>query len=239
MYQATFINQKPSDTHFKVRDLPASERPVSRLREIGPQAVSNVELLACLLQSSDALHQATTLMARFQDLRALSRASETELTQIDGIGPAQAARLKAALEVGRRLMAEPLDDQWQISAPDDAAHILMPSLSYQTQENLVVLVLNTRHRVVHQQVLYTGTIDTSVCRIAEVFSIAMQHHAASIMIAHNHPSGDPDPSPEDVALTRRLVEAGRLLEINVLDHIIIGHNKFVSLRQRGLGFESV
>lgn len=238
MYQTTFIEQKQSDTHLRVRDLPDSERPVNRLREIGPQAVSNVELLACLLQSPDALHQAGALMAQFQDLRTLSRASEAELTAIEGIGIAQAARLKAALEVGRRLMAEAPEDRWQIRAPSDAAHILMPTLGHLTQENLVVLVLDTRNRVVHQQTLYTGTINTSLCRIAEVFGVAMQHHAAGVIIAHNHPSGDPDPSPEDVALTRRLVEAGQLLEIPVLDHLVIGHNRFVSLRERGLGFES-
>jgi DNA repair protein RadC len=237
VYQTTFVKQ--SDNHPKVRDLPISERPVNRLREAGPQAVSTVELVACLLQSSDALYQAGIVMAQFQDLHNLSRASEADLISIEGIGPAQAARVKAALEIGRRLMAEEPADRWQVRAPSDAAQMLMPMLGHQTKEHLVVLVLDTRNRLVHQEILYVGTINSSLCRPAEVFAVAMQHNAAALMIAHNHPSGDPNPSPEDIALTRRLVDAGKLLDIAVLDHLVIGHNRYVSLRERNLGFESV
>ncbi len=237
MYQASFV--KPSDDRPRVRDLPLSERPVNRLREAGAQAVSNVELVACLLQSADALRQAGIVMAQFQDLRALSRASEADLTAIEGIGPAQAARVKAALEIGRRLMAETPEERWQIRAPSDAAHILMPTLSHQTREHFVVMVLDTRNRIIHQETLYTGTLNTSLCRPAEIFGVAIQHNAAALMIAHNHPSGDPNPSPEDIALTRRLVDAGKVLEIAVLDHLVIGHNTYVSLRERNLGFESI
>ena len=236
MYQSTFIQKSVST--LKVNDLPAKERPVNRLREAGPQAVSNVELLACLLQSSDALSQAGALMSKFQDLNTLSRATEAELTAIEGIGPAQAARLKAALEVGRRMLAETPEDRWQIRAPGDAAHVLMPLLGHQPREQLVVLVLDTRNRVLHQETLYAGTLNTSVVRIAEVFGVAMQHNAAAVVVAHNHPSGDPDPSPEDVALTRRLVQAGKLLDLEVLDHLVIGCNRWISLRERGLGFET-
>ena len=237
MYQTSFVEPQP-DNRPKVRDLPARERPVNRIREAGPQALSSVELLACLLQSADALHQATALMAQFQDLHTLGRATEAELTQVDGIGPAQAARLKAALEVGRRLMAETPEERWQIRAPSDAAHVLMPRLSSESQEQFVVLVLDTRNRVLHERTLYTGTLNTSIVRIAEVFGVALQYHAAAIVVAHNHPSGDPNPSPEDVALTRRLVDAGKLMEISVLDHLAIGLNRYVSLRERGLGFEN-
>jgi DNA repair protein RadC len=237
MYQASFVKQ--SGNRPRVRDLPTSERPVNRLREVGPQAVSNVELVACLLQSADALHQAGVVMAQFKDLRSLSRANETDLTAIEGIGPAQAARVKAALEIGRRLMAETPKERWQIRAPSDAAQMLMPMLSHQTKEHFVVMVLNTRNRIIHQETLYTGTLNTSLCRPAEIFGVAIQHNAAALMIAHNHPSGDPNPSPEDVALTRRLVDAGKLLDVAVLDHLVIGHNKYVSLRERGLGFESI
>jgi len=236
MYQTTFVKQ--SDNRLKVRDLPARERPVNRIREAGPQALSSVELLACLLQTADAFHQAQQLLARFEDLGSLTRATEAQLTDIEGIGPAQAARLKAALEIGKRLMAEIPEERWQIRAPSDAAHLLMSRLSYEGQEQFVVLVLDTRNRVIHERTLYTGTLNTSIIRIAEVFGVAMQYNAAAIIVAHNHPSGDPDPSPEDVALTRRLVEAGKLIEINVLDHVIIGRNRYVSLRERGLGFET-
>ena len=236
MYQTTFVKQ--SDNSLKVRDLPAKERPVNRLREAGPQAVSNVELLACLLQSSEALSQAGALMSKFQDLNALSRANEADLTAVEGIGPAQAARLKAALEVGRRLMAETPEEKWQIRGPSDAAHVLMPLLGHQPRESLVVLVLDTRNRVIHQETLYTGTLNASVVRAAEVFSVAMRYNGAALVIAHNHPSGDPDPSPEDVVLTRRLVEAGKALDLEVLDHLVIGCNRWISLRERSLGFES-
>ncbi len=236
MYQTAFVDQQ-SDNRPRVRDLPVKERPVSRIHEMGPQALSSVELLACLLQSADAFHQAQQLLARFEGLAGLARASEADITAIEGIGPAQAARLKAALEVGRRLMSETPEERWQIRAPSDAAHMLMPQLGYEPREQFVVLALDTRNRVVYQQTLYTGTLNTSLIRIAEVFAIAMQHNAANIIVAHNHPSGDPAPSPEDVALTRRLVDAGKLLEIAVLDHVVIGQNRYVSLRERGLGFE--
>jgi DNA repair protein RadC len=239
MFQTTYLDPKQSvDGHLKVNDLPERERPVNRLREAGPQAVSTTELLACLLQGPDALHQAGQLLARFKDLGRLVAASEAELTAVDGIGPAQAARLKAALEIGKRLMAELPEERWQIRAPSDAAHVLLPQLSYQPRETLVVLALDTRNRVLHEETLYTGTLNTSLVRVSEVFAVAMRHNAASVVVAHNHPSGDPDPSPEDVALTRRLVEAGKLLEIQVLDHLVIGQGHYVSLRERGLGFEA-
>lgn len=237
MYQSTFIDQ-PEVESLKVKDLPARERPVNRLREAGPQAVSTVELLACLLQGSDALHQAQQLVARFKDLGQLVVASEAQLTEVDGIGPAQAARVKAALEIGRRLMMESPEEKWQLRGPSDGARVLMPLLAYKPREQLIVLALDTRNRIIHQETLYSGTLNTSIVRTSEVFGVAIRHNAASIFVAHNHPSGDPSPSPEDVALTRRLVEAGKLLEIEVLDHLIVGSNRYVSLRERGLGFES-
>jgi DNA repair protein RadC len=161
MYQTTFVKQSVPVT-VKVNGLPARERPVNRLREVGPQADSNIELLACLLQSSDALNQAVALMAQFKDLNALGRASEAELTALDGIGPAQAARLKAALEIGRRLMAEIPEERWQIRAPSGAAHVLMPQLSGEPREQFIVLSLDTRNRVLHQETLYSGTLNTSI-----------------------------------------------------------------------------
>jgi DNA repair protein RadC len=234
--QTSFVEQ--SDNRPRVRDLPEKERPVNRIREAGPRALSSAELIACLLQSGDGLHQAHSLLARFQDLNALSRASESDLVNVQGIGPAQAARLKAALELGKRLMAESPADRWQIRAPSDAAHLLLPQLSGESKENFVVLCLDTRNRVIHEETLYRGSLNTSLVRVCEVFEVAIKHNAAGVVLAHNHPSGDPSPSPEDVALTRRLVDAGKLLELEVLDHLVIGQNRFVSLRERGLGFES-
>jgi DNA repair protein RadC len=232
MYQTTYLNY--SD-HPTVRELPERERPVNRLKEAGPHALSKVELLACLLQSSDAIHQAEQLMATFKTLGRLVVASQSEITRIDGIGPAQAARLKAALEIGSRLMAEPPEEKYQIRAPSDAAHVLMSMLSNKPREQFVVLALDTRNQILHQEILYSGTLNSSVVRTAEVFAIALEHNAASIFVAHNHPSGDPSPSPEDVAITRRLVEAGKLLGVEVLDHLVIGQNRYISMRERSLG----
>jgi DNA repair protein RadC len=174
-------------------------------------------------------------MATFKTLGRLVVASQSEIMRIDGIGPAQAARLKAALEIGSRLMAEPPEEKYQIRGPADAAHVLMATLSNQPREQFVVLVLDTRNQILHQETLYSGTLNTSVVRTAEVFGVALEHNANTIFVAHNHPSGDPSPSPEDVNLTRRLVKAGKLLEVQVLDHLIIGQNRYISLRERALG----
>ncbi len=135
-------------------------------------------------------------------------------------------------------MAESPEERWQIRAPSDAAHILMPKLSFQQQEHFAILYLDTRNRVSDQEVLYVGSLNTSLVRVAEVFRGAVRRNCAALIVAHNHPSGDPNPSPEDVSLTRRLVDAGKLLEVDVLDHLVIGHNRYVSLRERSLGFES-
>ena len=236
MYQTTFLDA--SKCHPKVRELPSREQPLNRLREVGPSAVSTTELLACLLQTPDAVRQAEELLTRFHTLADLSRAFEREIKQVEGLGSAQAARLKAAFELGRRLMGEALEEHLQVRAPSDAAAYLLPKLSMLEREHFVVVVLDTRNRILHDEVLYTGTLNASIVRVSEVFIPAMQRNCASIIVAHNHPSGDPTPSPEDIALTRRIVEAGKLLEIELLDHLVIGHNRYLSMRERGLGFES-
>jgi len=135
-------------------------------------------------------------------------------------------------------MAEAPEERFQIRAPQDAANILIPLIGHQEQEHFVVLYLDTRNRVTDREVLYKGSLNTSLVRIAEVFRGAIRRNCAAIIVAHNHPSGDPGPSPEDISLTRRLVEAGKLVEVDVLDHVVVGQNRFVSLRERGLGFEN-
>lgn len=239
MEQLTFLNlSTPGITpRPSVRELPVTEQPLNRLREVGPGAVSLIELLACVLQGKDALQQAEMLVVRFPKLDQLAQASEAELLEVDGIGKAQAARLKAALELGQRFISTRYEDRYQIRAPQDAANILIPFIGRQEQEHFVVLYLDTRNRVLDREVLYKGTLNTSIVRIAEVFRGAIRRNCAAIIVAHNHPSGDPSPSPEDVSLTRRLVETGKSVEVDVLDHVVVGHNHFVSLRERGLGFE--
>jgi len=239
MEQLTFLNieHQYAASRPRVRELPSTEQPVKRLREVGPTGVSNTELLACLLQTSSALEQAEGLLVRFTDLAEIARADEAELTALHGIGPAQAARIRAAFELGKRLFTTDQTERFQVRSPADAANALMAWIGNQEQELFVVLHLDTRNRIIHREILYKGSLNTSLVRIAEVFKSAIRRNCAGIIIAHNHPSGDPNPSPEDVALTRRVVQAGKLVEIDVLDHLVIGHNRYISLRERGLGFE--
>jgi len=238
-HQMSFIQvEQKTKYRPRIRDLPVRERPVNRLREVGPTAVSITELLACLLQTPDALHQAQELLARHDGLLGLVRACETEITQVDGIGPAQAARIKAALEFGRRLVTSAADCRPQIRSPSDAAQMLMAEMGHLEQEHFRVLHLNTRNHLIGAETLYVGSLNASHIRVCEVFREAIRRNCAAIIVAHNHPSGDPSPSPEDVEVTRRLVEAGNHLGIEVLDHLVIGQQRFVSLRERGLGFDN-
>ena len=237
MEQMTFVVTPEPEWRPKVRDLPSDLQPVNRLREVGPGALSTAELVACLLQTPDALHQATELLSRFRGLNGLVRACEEELQEVDGIGPAQAARLKAALETGRRLVIAAADDRLVVRSPSDLAHILMAELSHLEQEIFQVILLDTRNRVLSKHTLYMGSLNASYIRVAEVFREAIRRSSAAIIVAHNHPSGDPTPSPEDVSVTRQLVASGKMLDIEVLDHLVIGQQRFVSLRERGLGFD--
>jgi DNA repair protein RadC len=239
MYQLSFIETRWKEAPYRprVKDLPARERPVNRLRHVGPTALSTTEVLACLLQTSNALQQAQELLARFNGLPGLIRASESEITEIDGLGPAGAARIKAALEFGRRLNLSAKEDRPKVASPSDLAVILLPEMTHLEREHFVVVCLDTRNSVLHKQILYVGSLNTTHVRVAEVFREAIKRNAAAIIVAHNHPSGDPSPSPEDVTVTRQIGQAGELLSIELLDHLVIGDQRFVSLRERGLGFE--
>ena len=229
-------------SYITVKEMPVDERPRERLMRVGPQALSTAELLAIILRvgvgGENVLTMAQRILATYEGLGGIARADFAQLAAEHGLGPAKTAQILAALELGRRLMAESPEERWQIRAPSDAAHILMPKLSFQQQEHFAILYLDTRNRVSDQEVLYVGSLNTSLVRVAEVFRGAVRRNCAALIVAHNHPSGDPNPSPEDVSLTRRLVDAGKLLEIDVLDHLVIGHNRYVSLRERSLGFES-
>jgi DNA repair protein RadC len=222
---------------LRITDLPAAERPVNRIHEVGPASVSILELLACVLQTGDALDLARNIYQTVGGIDGLARADLATLEAIPGVGPARAARLKAALELGKRLAYSTPADRPQITSPHSGSQVLIPMIGHEEQEHFVVLYLDTRNRVIDKEVLYRGTLNTSVVRTAEVFRGAVRRNCASIIVAHNHPSGDPNPSPEDIALTRRLVEVGRMMEVDVLDHLIIGGNRFISLRERGMGFE--
>lgn len=157
--------------------------------------------------------------------------------QLNGVGQAQAARLQASLELGRRVLQADTGEQLLIHSPADAANFLMYEMFNLTQEHLRVILLNTQNRVIALPTVYVGSLNTSVVRVAELFKPAIVHNAAAVIVVHNHPSGDCSPSPEDVGVTRHLVQAGEMLSIPVLDHIILGRHRFVSLKERQLGFD--
>ncbi len=224
-----------------MRDLALHDRPRERLLQVGSQAVSTTELLAIILRTGtggeNVLRLAERLLAHFGDLAGLSRASIAELQKVKGIGPAKAVEVKAGLELGRRLVATMPQERPTVTTPADAANLLMSEMMLLEQEHLRVILLDTRNKVLKTPTIYVGSLNTSVVRIGELFRAAIKENAAAVIVAHNHPSGDPSPSPEDVNVTRQLVQAGKLLSIDVLDHIVIGRQRFVSLKERGLGFD--
>ena len=221
----------------RVGDLPASEQPLYRLEQHGSGALSNAELLALVLGRADALDLAQELLVRFGSLHRLARANQQALVRVRGIGPAQAARLAAALELGRRLQLPDGEEPPRVTCPTDAVALLAPAMAALDQEELRVMLLDTRNRVMGTRTVYRGSLNTSVVRVGEIFRPAIEAPAAAIIVAHNHPSSDPSPSPEDVHVTRQIVQAGKLLDIDVLDHLVIGAGTYVSLKERGLGFQ--
>ena len=224
-----------------IRDLAEEDRPRERLLRVGARAVSTAELLAIIMRTGtggeNVLRMAERLLAKFKNLPGISRASVTEIMTVRGIGPAKAVEVKAAMELGRRLMAAAPEEKVRITSPADAANLLMSEMAFLEQEHLKVILLDTRNQVLHTPTIYIGSLNTSVVRVGELFKAAIKENAAAVIVAHNHPSGDPSPSPEDIRVTRNIVKAGQLLDIEVLDHLVIGHHRFVSLKERGLGFD--
>jgi len=230
--QLTFLTA-PLAT-LKLRAL--RETPTTRICEVGASSASVLELLGAILGNADT---ALALLTKFPALHDLARANLQELEQVHGIGKSGAARIKAALELGRRLLHENPDERFQIRSPADAATLLMPEMSLLEQEHLKVVLLDTRNRVITTVTVYVGSLNMSIIRSGELFREAIRLNAAAIIVAHNHPSGDPSPSPEDVSVTRNIISAGELLDIEVLDHVVIGQQRFVSLKERGLAFSSL
>lgn len=224
-----------------IQDLPANERPRERLQSYGAKALSNAELLAIILrigsQGLSAVVLGQKLLADFAGLRGLATAGIGDICEQRGIGPAKAVQIKAALELGRRLVIEAPEERPQITSPADAANLIMLDMSLLEQEHLWVMLLDTKNHVLDVVKVYQGSVNASLIRVAELFREAIKRNCAAIIIAHNHPSGDPTPSPEDVRVTHQMVDAGKLLDVEVLDHLVIGHQRFVSLKERGLGFD--
>ncbi|SDT29861.1 DNA replication and repair protein RadC [Paenibacillaceae bacterium GAS479] len=223
---------------ISLKEWPEEERPRERMLQYGAEALSHAELLAILLRTGTpketAVHLASRILQQSGSLRGLVDMGHSELTRIKGIGPAKALQIRAGIELGRRLARSRQGEAVIVRRPQDAADYLMEDLRYLKVEHFVCLFLNTKNHIVARETLSVGTLNASLVHPREVFRAAIRHGCASIICAHNHPSGDPTPSPEDEALTRRLQEAGELVGIEVLDHIVIGEGRFISLKEQGL-----
>lgn len=236
------MKAKESLPSYRITDMDETERPRERLAQVGAEALKTAELLAILLrvgiQGENAVQVGERILQECQGLSGLHRISYDELCQHKGVGPAKAAQIKAAIELGNRLAKLTPDERPTIHGPKDAADLVKYEMSALEQEELWVLNLDTRNHLLDTDKSYRGSLNASMVRVGEVFKGAIRRNAASILVVHNHPSGDPTPSPEDVALTRAIVQAGKLLDIDVLDHLVVGGNRFVSLKERGMGFSA-
>ena len=223
---------------FLTKDFPVQERPRERLLQYGPEYLSNRELLAILLETGtrnqSVFALADQLIAHFGSLRALACATYEEMAEIKGIGPAKAARVIAAFELTKRLSNSSLEVREVIRSPQDAADIVMDEMSLLDREHFVILMLNTKHAVIAKKVVSIGHLNASLVHPRELFKDVIKKSSAAVILVHNHPSGDPTPSEDDIRVTQRLCEAGRLLGISVLDHIVIGDKSYVSFREQGL-----
>jgi DNA repair protein RadC len=225
---------------YRITEMAANERPRERLAQLGPQALSTAELLAILLRvgvaGENAVQVGQRLLGEFKGLSGLHRAPFEELCNQHGIGEAKAAQIKAAIELGRRLALESPDERPTVNSPADAAALVAYEMSALEQEHLRVILLDTRNRVLDIVEVYKGSVNSSQVHVGELFKPAIRRNASALIVVHNHPSGDPTPSPDDVAVTRAIVQAGKLLDVDVLDHMVIGQGRWVSLKERGLGF---
>ncbi|GIN60293.1 UPF0758 protein YsxA [Robertmurraya siralis] len=225
------------DETLMIRDFPEGERPRERFEQSGPASLSNHELLAILLRTGtkeeSVLQLSNRLLTNFEGLRLLKDATLDEITAIKGIGKAKAIQVLAAVEIGRRISNLSYDDRYIIRSPEDGANYVMNDMRFLAQEHFVCLYLNTKNQVLHKKTIFIGSLNASIVHPREVFKEALRRSSASVICLHNHPSGDPTPSREDIEVTKRLVEAGKIIGIEILDHLIIGENKFVSLKEKG------
>ncbi|CAG9611568.1 hypothetical protein BACCIP111899_00740 [Bacillus rhizoplanae] len=220
-----------------IRDVVKEDQPRERLLLEGASSLSNTELLAILLRTGSKEESVLTLANRilhhFDGLRMLKDATIEEMTSIHGVGMAKASQLIAAFELGRRMVRLEYQNRYNIRNPEDCARYMMEEMRFLQQEHFVCLYLNTKNQVMHRQTVFIGSLNASIVHPREVFKEAFRRAAASIICLHNHPSGDPAPSREDIEVTKRLVECGKIIGIEILDHIIIGDHKFVSLKDKG------
>lgn len=222
--------------HATVHDIPLDERPRERLQRYGASSLASSELLAIILRTGttrdNVMELSSKLLRKYGGLGGLSNADFQELCAEHGLGEAKAAQLKAALELGKRLSLEQPDRKYQITSADDVASLVRLELMHLDHEEMHVLVLDTKNQLVDMIKSYKGTVNSSVLRVAEVFRPAIIRNCPNVIVCHNHPSGDPTPSNEDMEVTQQLVKAARLLDIDLLDHLIIGNPRYISLKQK-------
>jgi len=224
---------------FTIHDLPVSERPRERLNKFGVDTLSAQEILAIILgrgiAGESVMVTSQRLLSHFGNLKGISQASLEELSEIKGIGPAKASQIKAAFELANRLdsavdsVKEPV-----VKTPEDVINLLGGRLKDKKKEHFLVILLDTRGRHIKTSEVSVGSLDSSIVHPREVFKEAVSASAASVIFVHNHPSGEPEPSEDDISLTRRLVKAGEIMGVEVLDHVITGKNNFKSLKREGL-----
>ena len=233
-YLPTFEGPDTTPLH---KALDPAETPTSRVIR-DSQLCANHELFSVLIGGTRPIEMAEALVRNQPYLLDIARLSYTQLTHEAGLPPSAAARVRAAIELAKRMSASYKDqpDRPAVHSPADAAALVQFEMSLLEQEELWVINLDTRNRVLEISRLYKGSLNSSQVRVGELFKQAIRLNAANIIVLHNHPSGDPTPSPDDVTVTRQIIQAGKLLDIDTLDHIVIGHDRFVSLKDRGLGF---
>lgn len=224
--------------HLTIKQLPPELRPRERLLQFGAGSLSNAELLAIVLGTGtkhrNTVQLSEKLLSHFQTLGSLGKATTEELCGVDGIGEAKATKILAALELGRRVGLASPAERFSIDSPEDVSRLLMSDMRYLDREHFKALILNIKHQVLRIVDISIGSLNSSVVHPRELFKAAIRHSGAAIIVVHNHPSGDPTPSPEDIAVTRRLTEAGTVLGIELLDHVILGDGRFVSLKEYNL-----
>ncbi len=223
---------------LRIKELPSGEQPRERLRDYGAAALSDAELLAILLRvgvvGENVRDLAQRILTTHGGWGGLMRLDYADLCREHGMGEAKAATVQAALEIGRRLLLAAHNERFQIRSPTDVAQLMQLEMAALEQEHLRIICLDTKNRVQKVHTVYIGSVNSAIIRVGEVFREAVKLTSTAIIIVHNHPSGDPTPSPEDILVTRQIIDAGTLLDIAVLDHLIIGRGRFVSMNERGM-----
>lgn len=229
-----------SENYLTVKELPTSERPYEKCEQYGAGALSDAELLAVILRTGTKKQRAIDLAVNilnystaYPGLKGLNYLSMKELTKIKGIGRVKAIELLCLTELTRRMAKESTRDSLRMTAPQSVADYYMQDMRHKTTEQVLLVMLDSKNRILKDLVISEGTVNTSIMPVREVLVLAVKYEAVNIILLHNHPSGDPTPSAEDIRVTKKIAEAGKLIGISLMDHIIIGDNRYISLKEQG------